>query len=108
MVNGGSAGDRRVVPAQWLERCTAPIVAVDEVRRYGYHWYTGYIAFAPLGWAARHLEPWWGAFGEGGQRLFVLPDLKLVAAVTAGNYGTDDQWMPPTRVLREVVLASIQ
>ena len=61
-------------------------------------------------WAGqpRHLEPWWGAFGEGGQRLFVLPELKLVVAVTAGNYGTDDQWMPPTRVLREVVLASIQ
>ena len=45
---------------------------------------------------------------EGGQRLFVLPNLKLVVAVTAGNYGADDQWMPPTRVLREVVLASIQ
>ena len=54
------------------------------------------------------LEPWWGAFGEGGQRLFVLPELKLVVAVTAGNYGADDQWIPPTRVLREVVLASIQ
>jgi CubicO group peptidase (beta-lactamase class C family) len=109
MSSGGLVGDRRVVPASWLERCTAPIVAVDEVRRYGYHWYMGYIAFGtPLGWAARHLEPWWGAFGEGGQRLFVLPELKLVVAVTAGNYGTDDQWMPPTRVLREVVLASIQ
>ena len=49
-----------------------------------------------------------GRPGEGGQRLFVLPELKLVVAVTAGNYGTDDQWIPPTRVLREVVLASIQ
>jgi CubicO group peptidase (beta-lactamase class C family) len=109
MANGGMAGDRRVVPAQWLERCTAQIVAVDEVRRYGYQWYVGNIAFGtPLGWAPRHLEPWWGAFGEGGQRLFVLSELKLVLAVTAGNYGTDDQWIPPTRVLREVVLASIQ
>jgi hypothetical protein len=98
-----------VVPTQWLERCTAQVVVIDEVRRYGYQWYIGYIAFGtPLGWAPRHLELWWGAFGEGGQRLFVLPDLKLVVAVTAGNYGADDQGMPPTRVLREVVLASIQ
>jgi len=37
----------------------------------------------------------------------VLPGLKLVLAVTAGNYGAEDQWMPPTRVLREVVLASL-
>ena len=109
LTNGGMAGDQRVVPAQWLERCTAQIVAVDEVRRYGYHWYMGDIAFGkPIDWAPAHLERWWGAFGEGGQRLFVLPNLKLVLAVTAGNYGADDQWIPPTRVLREVVLASLQ
>jgi CubicO group peptidase (beta-lactamase class C family) len=108
MANGGLAGDRRVVPAEWLARCTTPIVAVDEVRRYGYQWYMGDIAFGkPLGWAPRHLERFWGAYGEGGQRLWVLPDLKLVVAVTSGNYGADDQWIPPTRVLREVVLASI-
>jgi CubicO group peptidase (beta-lactamase class C family) len=108
MANGGMAGDRRVVPAAWLQRCVAEVVAVDEVRRYGYQWYSGYVSFGtPKGWAARHLEPWWGGFGEGGQRLWVLPELALVVAVTAGNYGTDDQWIPPTRVLREVVLASL-
>ena len=46
--------------------------------------------------------------GHSGFALWILPELKLVVAVTAGNYGADDQWMPPTRVLREVVLASIQ
>jgi len=33
-----------VVPAQWLGRCTAEILAIDEVRRYGYQWYIGYWA----------------------------------------------------------------
>ena len=57
MANGGMAGDKRVVPAQWLERCTAQVLAIDEVRRYGYQWYVGYIAFGkPLGWAPGHLE----------------------------------------------------
>jgi CubicO group peptidase (beta-lactamase class C family) len=108
MANGGMAGGRRVVPAQWLELCTTPIVAIDEMRRYGYQWYLGDIAFGkPRGWAPGRLERWWGAFGEGGQRLFVLPELRLVIAVTAGNYLAEDQWIPPTRVLREVVLASI-
>jgi CubicO group peptidase (beta-lactamase class C family) len=108
LASGGMAEGRRVTPLQWLARCTAPVVAVDEVRRFGYHWFVGDVAFGrQRGWAAGRLERWWGAYGEGGQRLWVLPELRLVVAVTAGNYGTDDQWMPPTRVLREVVLASI-
>jgi CubicO group peptidase (beta-lactamase class C family) len=108
MADGGAVGGTQVVPAQWLARCTAPTVSVDELRRYGYQWYVVDIAYGePLGWAVRHLERMWMAMGEGGQRLFVLPELQLVVAVAAGNYGTDDQWIPPTRVLREVVLASL-
>jgi CubicO group peptidase (beta-lactamase class C family) len=108
MANGGLAGNRPVVPAQWLDSSTAQIVSVDEQRRYGYHWYMGDFAFGrPVGWAPLHLERWWGGFGEGGQRLFVLPGIKLAVAITAGNYGADDQWIPPIRVVREVVLPSI-
>jgi CubicO group peptidase (beta-lactamase class C family) len=108
MAGGGVAAGKQVVPAQWLARCTRPIVSVDELRRYGYQWYMVDIAYGePLGWAVRHLERMWMALGEGGKRLFVLPELQLVIAITAGNYGADDQWIPPTRVLREVVLASL-
>jgi CubicO group peptidase (beta-lactamase class C family) len=108
MLRDGTADARSVVPAQWLARCTSPIVSVDEVRRFGYHWFVADIAFGkPLGWAPRYLERTWMAFGEGGQRLFLIPGLKLAVAITAGNYLADDQWIPPTRVLREVVLASI-
>ncbi len=53
------------------------------------------------------LERFWSAMGNGGQRLFVLPGLDLTVATTAGNYDRSDQWVPPTRVIREVVLPSI-
>jgi CubicO group peptidase (beta-lactamase class C family) len=109
MLNGGTWADRRVVPTAWLDRCVTPLVSVDEVRRYGYQWYVGDFAFGDqLGWRLSRLERWWGGFGEGGQRLFVMPDLDLVVAITAGNYLMPDQWMPPTRVMREVVLASLR
>jgi CubicO group peptidase (beta-lactamase class C family) len=110
LLGGGVWDGRRVMPAQWLERCTTPAVSVDEFRRFGYHWYIGAFAFGqkpgPHDGFSR-LERWWGAFGNGGQRLFVMPGLDLVVAITAGNYNTPDQWIPPIRVMREVVLPSI-
>jgi CubicO group peptidase (beta-lactamase class C family) len=110
MLQGGVWGDRHVVPEQWLERCTSPFVMVDEARQYGYQWYLGHFSFttptAPR-WARSRLERFWSAIGNGGQRLFVFPGLDLAVAVTAGNYDTPDQWVPPTRVIREVVLSSV-
>ena len=64
MANGGMAGDRRVVPAQWLARCTAPIMpstrfaatAISGTWRYRIR------QAARLG--AGRLERWWGALAR--------------------------------------------
>jgi hypothetical protein len=82
----------------------------DEIRQYGYHWYLGKFAFTVSTgprWDRSRLERFWNAIGNGGQRLFVFPGLDLAVAITAGNYDTSDQWVPATRVIREVVLPSI-
>jgi CubicO group peptidase (beta-lactamase class C family) len=108
MLHGGKAGRRTVVPAAWVRRCVTPVVSADEIRRYGYQWFMLDIGFGkPKGWAVGRLERMWMAQGEGGQRLFIIPALQLVIAITAGNYGNEDQWIPPTRVLREVILESV-
>jgi CubicO group peptidase (beta-lactamase class C family) len=109
MLHQGKVDDRMVVPADWVTRCITPVVSADEVRRYGYQWFVLDIAFGkPKGWAVGRLERMWMAQGEGGQRLFIIPALQLVIAITAGNYGREDQWIPPTRVLREVILDSVR
>jgi CubicO group peptidase (beta-lactamase class C family) len=110
MLESGMWGGRRVVPAQWIERSTSPMVDADEIHSYGYLWYSGRFAFtASTGprWDRSRLERFWGAIGNGGQRLYVLPGLDLAVAITAGNYDAPDQWVSPTRVMREVVLPSI-
>jgi CubicO group peptidase (beta-lactamase class C family) len=109
-LKGGMWGERWIVPAEWVERSTSPMVDVDEIRQYGHHWYLGKFAFTVTTgprWNRSRLERFWSAIGNGGQRLFVLPGLDLVVAITAGNYDTPDQWVPPTRVIREVVLPAI-
>lgn len=109
MLHGGNFGQRSIVPAEWVTRSVTPAVSADELRRYGYQWFALDIAFGkPKGWAPGRLERMWMAQGEGGQRLFIIPALQLVIAITAGNYLKDDQWIPPTRVLREIVLANIR
>ena len=110
MLSGGLWNDRRVVSAQWIERSTSPVVDVDEIRQYGYHWYLGKFAFTvAVGprWDRSRIERFWSAIGNGGQRLFLFPGLDLAVAITAGNYDAPDQWVPPTRVIREVILPAI-
>ena len=38
----------------------------------------------------------------------IIPALQLVIAMTAGNYGQAELGLPPTRVLREVILDSLR
>ena len=105
IVAGGKWDNRTIVPADWLEASFRPAAVVDDNRRYGYHWYTGELAVS--GKTGTYGTKWIGAFGLGGQRLFVFPELEFVLAVTAGNYTTEDQWRPPIAILREVFLASL-
>jgi CubicO group peptidase (beta-lactamase class C family) len=105
ILNRGEWEARRIIPAAWLDASLAPRVSCDEQRRYGYFWYIGDLQYG--GPPNRPLAHWVGAFGYGGQRLFVMPGLDIVIAITCGNYADERQWMPPIRVIREVVLASL-
>ena len=106
MLGRGTLDGRGILPAQWIDDCVTPRVSVDEQRRYGYQWYVGDFEYGTRD--RPRLDRWIGCYGNGGQRLYVMPDLDLVIVVTAGNYGQPDQWLPPIRVVREVVLPSIQ
>lgn len=86
-----------IVPEPWVHEVMRPRLRTDWGHDYGYQWY--------LGEFDGHRE--WAAMGNGGQRLYVLPDLRLVVAVTAGNYDGDEQWKTPDAVLREFVLPKL-
>jgi CubicO group peptidase (beta-lactamase class C family) len=92
---------REVVPAAWLRESAVPRTDVDSSVRYGYFWW---LAASGIGDAP---TPWIGAVGNGGQRLFVLPELDTVVVVTAGNYDQPDDWRTPTAVLGQFVLPAL-
>jgi CubicO group peptidase (beta-lactamase class C family) len=101
ILNGGRWDDRQLVPAAWLDESVTPRAEVDALVRYGYFWWLGSsgVGDAPT--------PWIGAFGNGGQRLFVLPELALTVVVTAGNYNQPENWRTPMAVLTQFVLPAL-
>jgi CubicO group peptidase (beta-lactamase class C family) len=97
----GRWGERQLVPDPWLRESVIPRADVEPLVRYGYFWW---LASSAIGDAP---APWIGALGNGGQRLFVLPELELIVAVTAGNYNQPDGWRTPTAVLNQFVLPAL-
>jgi CubicO group peptidase (beta-lactamase class C family) len=106
LLDGGKAGERQIVPADWLEASFEPQVTIRDRGEYGYQWYLGEVVFIAADRPRR--ERWIAAMGNGGQRLYIFPRLDLLIVITAGNYNRRDQGMPPNRVLTEVVLPSLR
>jgi CubicO group peptidase (beta-lactamase class C family) len=82
ILNHGQWHGRQIVPADWV---TASLQArihtnFDELQ-YGYHWWTGEIK------SHCGLLAWGAAFGNGGQRIYMLPELDMTIVILAGAYG---------------------
>jgi CubicO group peptidase (beta-lactamase class C family) len=90
---------RRIVPAGWLATSMKPRAFAEPGLRYGYQWWIGQLA--------ANGKPWQAAYGNGGQRLIIVPSLKLVVVLFAGNYNTADQWKMPVRLMSQIILPAV-
>ncbi len=100
ILDKGLADGKAVVPANWLEASFQPRAMISTERGdYGYHWYLGKLRASG--------KQWVGAFGNGGQRLIIIPALELIIAITAGNYNREDQWKMPVEILGKYVLGAL-
>jgi len=106
VAQGGLSQGQQVVPAAWLAATFQGHAEIPDGRRYGYHWYLGRVPIDD-GAGGMRREETVSAMGNGGQRLFLVPQLDLVVAITAGNYDHPEQWRPPLAVLRDVLLPAL-
>jgi CubicO group peptidase (beta-lactamase class C family) len=81
VLQGGQWQGRQVVPSAWVDATTSTQIRASARLGYGYQWWTGERMVAGRPWAVIQ------AIGNGGQRLYVVPGLDLVVAMTAGDYG---------------------
>lgn len=102
ILNHGRWQGRQVVPEAWLATSFEPRFATGESSfQYGYQWRTD-----KINWQGNKLS-WYGAFGNGGQRLFIVPELDLIVVTNAGAY---DELATAIRVnqLLQNIVASIE
>jgi len=102
VVNGGNWGGRQIVSQKWVKESTAAHIGPAHLTYfYGYQW-----------WLGRSLVegrevPWICATGHGGQRIFAVPMLDLVAVFTAGLYADPVNALLPLILFNRYVLRAV-
>ncbi|MEM9595758.1 MAG: serine hydrolase [Acidobacteriota bacterium] len=79
-LDGGVWNGRRLVSEAWVEESAAPHASLNEDDDYGFAWWR-----RSYDVGGRSVETYY-ASGNGGQMLFVVPELDLVVMIHAGNY----------------------
>ena len=92
----GAWNGRQLVPADWIDASLRPHADIGDGRHYGYQWWLGTTR------ALGAEQPWAAAFGNGGQRLFLVPGLDLVVALSAGMYNDEDGVVKVGRLLQRI------
>ena len=94
-LDGGLWQGERIVSQTWVDEATRAHSSLNEENDYGYGWW-----LAQTPWQGRTLRTFY-ASGNGGQLVIVIPELDMVVAFQAanyGNYGTwrkfREQWLP--------------
>jgi CubicO group peptidase (beta-lactamase class C family) len=99
LLNHGQWEGKTIVPADWVDASLSAPVATDDGLRYGYQWWSGTVAQE-----GRTLT-WHAGFGNGGQRLFIVPARDLIVVITAGRYGEANNGRASMTLFRRIVAA---
>jgi CubicO group peptidase (beta-lactamase class C family) len=87
MLNDGVVNGRRLISHEWIAQSLASQVAISDsdpyADFYGYMWYT---KAEPVG--ARNIEVHF-ASGNGGNKIYIVPSLHMVVAITSSAYNTN-------------------
>ncbi|MCE9598231.1 MAG: beta-lactamase family protein [Spirochaetia bacterium] len=105
----GKWNGKQIVSEAWIKTSLAPLIKTNinlmsvggEDVYYGYQWWTG-----SMDWHGRKLQ-WSAGIGNGGQRIFVVPELDLTCVITSGDYGDREIQQTVSKIFFSV-LASIK
>jgi len=97
-LDGGVWHGRRLMSEEWVRRSLRPHSALNAPGDYGLTWHIYHFTVGGKTYVAEE------AGGNGGQMLFLIRDLGIVAAITAGNYGDYPTWRKFADLIPEYVI----
>jgi CubicO group peptidase (beta-lactamase class C family) len=101
-LNKGSWDGAQIIPASWVEASLSPHATVEGDRKYGYQWWLLTDSKAP-----NQQILWGAAYGNGGQRIWLIPSANVAVVVTAGLYNDRNVRQILPRLLNDYILAAI-
>jgi len=106
VLNRGQWNGRQIVSADWIAQSITPrfqaVGYFGSTQFYGYQWWMG------RSLAGGKEIKWVGAFGWGGQRIFIVPELDLVMMTTAAQYGQPKEGLAAMDILSNIVIPSVR
>lgn len=96
---GGDWNGKQVISRQWINAMTSPHAQINEER--GNY---GYFIWLPTYASGGRKYPVIGMFGSGGSKVVIVPELDLVAVVTAENFGNPKAHALAQQLIEEKII----
>jgi len=100
--NGGRWRQRQVISSAWVQASLAEQSHVDNVS-YGYFWWRPWLNVDTAN-GSQHVNLT-AAQGNGGQKIYLVPQYDLVAVFTGGAYNVDGT--PPNSIMSNIILPAL-
>jgi CubicO group peptidase (beta-lactamase class C family) len=100
--DGGRWHGRQIISESWVHASLAEHSHVDNVS-YGYFWWRPWLNVeTPAG--SQHVDLI-AAQGNGGQKIYLVPQYDLVAVFTGGGYNAEST--PPNAIMATIILPTL-
>jgi len=100
-LDGGRWKGKAVIPEGWVKTSTAAHVQATDTDTYGYLFWRRDFQAAGRTFPAYYMS------GNGGNKVVVVPEAKLVAVLTSTNYNTRGMHQSTDKVLTDYLLAAL-
>ena len=101
VLQGGTWKGQQVLPRAWIEQSTSEHTRIDGRKPYGYLWWRLLVPYHDS-----HISAIF-AGGNGGQYIFVVPELELVTVFTGGNYNSKKA-QRPFQIMNKYILPAVR